>query len=94
MHEELDRILHQPIRTRIMAYLLACGSSDYTTIKKIFTLTDGHMTTHMRELLEHKYVDMKKMFVNNKPRTTYFITPRGKEAFEQYVMALKKIISM
>ncbi len=92
--EELNRVLHQPIRTRIMAYLLAAGSADYTTIKNMFALSDGHMSTHMRELIEHKYVEVEKMFVNNKPRTTYYLTREGKEAFSEYVTALKKIISL
>jgi DNA-binding MarR family transcriptional regulator len=92
--EELNRVLHQPIRTRIMAYLLASGSADYTTIKNMFALSDGHMTTHMRELIEHNYVAVDKRFVNNKPRTTYYLTPEGKTAFADYISVLKKIISL
>lgn len=93
MHNELDRILHQPIRTQIMAYLIACDSCDYTTLKNKFELSDGHMTTHMRELLEHKYVVAEKEFINNKPRTTYHITPEGRTAFGAYITTLKRIIS-
>lgn len=92
--QELNRVLHQPVRTQIMAYLLASGSADYTTIKKMFSLSDGHMTTHMRELVEHDYVHVEKSFVNNKPRTTYFLTPHGKAAFSDYITVLKRIISL
>lgn len=93
MSHELNRVLHQPIRTRIMAYLVASGSSDYTTLKKMFDLSDGHMTTHMRELLEHEYVQTEKTFVQNKPRTTYYLTAKGRDAFLDYVAVLKTIIS-
>ncbi len=92
MEGDLNRVLHQPIRTRIMAFLVANGSCDYTTLKNQFNLTDGHMTTHMRELLENEYVAMEKSFVHNKPRTTYSITQQGKKAFEDYIDTLKKII--
>jgi DNA-binding MarR family transcriptional regulator len=92
MNEELNRILHQPIRTQIMAYLIAHGSCTYTEIKNKFNLSDGHMTTHMRELLEHKYVRMEKEFINNKPCTTYYITDNGRNEFAEYVKRLKKII--
>lgn len=92
--EELDRVLHQPIRTRIMAYLLAVGSADYTTVKNMFGLSDGHMTTHMRELIENNYVVASKSFVNNKPRTTYVLTQEGEKAFSDYVSVLKRIISL
>lgn len=94
MEEKLDRIIHQPIRTQIMAYLISRGSSDYTEIKKQLGLSDGHMTTHMRELLEHHYVEAKKRFIDNKPCTTYYITQKGQDAFAQYIIALKNIISL
>lgn len=94
MHEELDRVLHQPIRTKIMSYLATHKHADYATLKKLFTLSDGHMTTHMKELVENKYVTVKKEFIDNKPRTTYSITPKGIDAFLNYVQTLKKIISI
>lgn len=94
MHEELDKILHQPIRTRIMAYLATQKSADYTTLRDMFLLTDGHMTTHMKELAENDYVSITKEFINNKPRTTYTITEKGTKAFLKYVATLKKIISI
>lgn len=92
MNAELNRILHQPIRTHIMAYLIAHGLCTYNELKNKFNLSDGHMTTHMRELLEHNYVRMEKEFVNNKPCTTYYVTDIGRNEFAEYVKRLKKII--
>lgn len=92
MEGELNRVLHQPVRTRIIALLIAEGSSDYSHLKKELNLSDGHMTTHMRELLEHNYVMQEKAFVDNKPRTTYYLTEEGKAAFDEYIATLKRII--
>lgn len=92
MEGELNRVLHQPIRTRIIALLVAAGSCDYTQLKKELNLSDGHMTTHMRELLEYRYVVSEKMFVDNKPRTTYYLTDEGRAAFAEYIESLKRII--
>lgn len=94
MEQELNRILHQPIRTRIVALLAARGSCDYNSLKREFNLSDGHMTTHMRELIEHDYVEVEKTFVDNKPRTTYHLTTTGQAAFAKYVQSLKRIISL
>ena len=91
---ELDRIIHQPIRTRIMAYLADVKECDYTTLKNALDLSDGHMTTHMRELLSSQYVEMEKAFVNNKPKTTYRITKEGKKRFLAYINTLKDIIAI
>lgn len=92
MDKELDRILHQPIRMQIVAYLIARGSGDYITLRKKFNLSDGHMTTHMRELVDHSYVDVEKKFINSKPCTTYFITQKGQRAFSAYISVLKSIL--
>jgi predicted ArsR family transcriptional regulator len=90
--EDLDPDLHQPVRTRIMTYLLRDGESDFVTLKKDLNLTDGHMTTHMRVLTESGLIDVKKEFVNNKPRTTYKVSKDGKKRFIAYLDVLKKMI--
>lgn len=90
--DSIDKVIHQPVRTKIMAYLANVKVCDYTTLKNTLGLTDGHMTTHMRELLEHKYVEMEKSFVDNKPKTTYHITKLGLKNFKEYVSYLKSIL--
>ena len=90
----LDKVIHQPVRTRIMAFLANVKECDYTTLKTSLNLTDGHMSTHMKELLNSQYVEMEKSFVENKPRTTYRITKEGKKRFTAYVSALKDLIAL
>lgn len=92
---ELNRILHQPIRTQIMAYLVTHESCEFNMVKKLFDLSDGHMTTHMRELLGSGYVAAEKLTVEgNKSKTIYHITLEGRAAFVEYVAELRKIISL
>lgn len=90
---ELDRVIHQPLRTKIMALLANIKECDYTTLKNKLNVSDGHMSTHMKELLSSQYVDMEKSFVDNKPRTTYKITREGRRRFLAYVEQLKELIS-
>lgn len=92
--QELNKVLHQPIRTQIMAYLATHKSCDYTMVKRLFNLSDGHMTTHMRELIGNGYVEAEKSLFDGKTKTSYIITPAGREAFNDYVTLLKQIISM
>ena len=90
---KIDEVIHQPIRTRIIAHLVNTQECDYSTLKKTLELSDGHMTTHMRVLLKNEYVEMKKEFVKNKPKTTYSITKKGKQKFKEYIENLKQIIT-
>ena len=89
---DLDRVIHQPIRTKIMAYLVARNQCDFSTIKELFNLNDGHMTTHMRELIGAGYVRVEKTYEDNKPKTIYHMTGMGRSAFEVYVDVLKRIV--
>ncbi|HAR43453.1 MAG TPA: transcriptional regulator [Bdellovibrionales bacterium] len=90
---ELDRIIHQPIRTKIVAFLASRGTTDYVTLRDSLGLTDGHMTTHMRELIGSEYVSFEKDFVDNKkPRTTYKLSAFGKKQFASYLKTLKEIV--
>ncbi len=94
MANELDQVIHQPIRTKIMALLLNSGECDYSTIKNTLNISDGHMSTHMKVLVSEEYVVMEKTFVDNKPKTTYKVTKQGKKKFSEYVDTLKKIVTI
>jgi predicted ArsR family transcriptional regulator len=94
MANELDQVIHQPIRTKIMALLLNSGECDYSTIKNTLNISDGHMSTHMKVLVSEEYVEMEKTFVDNKPKTTYKVTKNGKKKFSEYVDTLRKIVSI
>jgi predicted ArsR family transcriptional regulator len=93
MDGDLNPILHQPIRTKIMAYLVTARKVDFTALKKTLGLTDGHMSTHMKLLVEENYVEVEKAFVDNKPKTTYKLTAHGKKAFADYVAELKHLLT-
>jgi len=88
----LSDVLHQPIRTQVMALLVNVEEADFKTIKTQLSLTDGHMTTHMKVLVSNNYVVVEKLFVDNKPKTIYRITPEGRNAFLEYVQALRNLI--
>ena len=89
---ELDRVLHQPVRTRVMTLLMQQGECDYVTLRNFLDLSDGVLSTHMKEFLESKYVQVKKEFVKNKPRTTYRPTQLGKQRYLEYLRTLKEIL--
>ena len=46
----------------------------------------------MRVLTESGLVEVKKEFINNKPRTSYKVSKEGKKRFIAYLDVLKKII--
>lgn len=55
-------------------------------------LTDGNLNRHLNVLEEAGAVRIRKTFVKNKPRTTVFITKAGLGRFEEYLVALQRVL--
>ncbi len=93
---ELDPIIHQPVRLRIMAALTALSDDsqmDFVALRNLLEVTDGNLGAHLRKLEDAGYVSIEKTFVARKPRTYISVTPRGRLAFEEHVKALKEILN-
>jgi len=75
-----------------MTALITSIEVDFSFLKEKLHLSDGNLSVNMRKLEEAGYVNITKQFIKRKPRTTYRITEKGREAFEKYIGNLKKII--
>jgi len=92
---ELNPIIHQQVRLRIMSALSALGEGDevdFTYLKKQLGLTDGNLGAHLAKLEEAKYLTTRKHFVARKPRTDVTLTLRGRAAFQEHLAALREIL--
>jgi DNA-binding MarR family transcriptional regulator len=91
----LDRLIHQPVRLRIMASLSSVsddGSVEFTFLRDLHDLTDGNLGAHLRKLEEAGYVSLEKTFVERKPRTFIALSRKGRKAFVEHVKALEQIL--
>ena len=92
---ELNEIIHQPVRLRIMAALTALDADnevDFTTLRDLLEVTDGNLGAHLHKLEEAGYIAVDKTFVERKPRTFVSATSAGRHAFRVHVAALQEII--
>jgi DNA-binding MarR family transcriptional regulator len=95
MMAELDEIIHQPVRLRLMAALVAIQSgesAEFTLLRDMLGVTDGNLGAHLHRLEEAGYIEITKTFVNRKPRTFAAITSRGRAVFKAHVAALEEIL--
>ena len=93
---ELDEIIHQPLRLRIMAALNALPQSaglEFSRLKKLKGATDGNLGAHIETLARAGYVGVEKAFVGKKPQTTVTATAAGRAAFARHVAKLREIIA-
>ena len=92
---ELNETIHQPVRLRIMAALVALEEGnevDFTYLRDLLEVTDGNLGAHLRKLEEAGYIAVNKTFVNRKPRTYVAVTAEGRQVFKEHVTALEAIL--
>ncbi|MCA3312598.1 MAG: transcriptional regulator [Roseomonas sp.] len=88
----VDEVIHGRVRLGIMAYLVGAGSADFATLKAKLDTTDGNLSVHLRKLEEAGYVTVTKSFRERKPLTEVALTEPGRNAFAEYLHALRKLM--
>ena len=92
---DLNAIIHQPVRLKIMSALKALPNGEmleFVRLKKIVEATEGNLGAHIQTLEEAGYVAVEKDFADNRPRTRVKLTREGRRAFDEYVHFLKDIL--
>jgi len=80
----LDPLIHESNRLKIMSVLAECEVADFGFILNAAALTRGNLSSHMAKLVQAGYIDEKKDFVERKPHTEYRLTPEGRNAYTKY----------
>lgn len=75
-----------------MSILLVDPRVDFLTAKNRLQVTDGNLSSHANALEKKGYIIIEKEFVGKKPKTTYSITPEGKQAFSDHLTALENLL--
>lgn len=90
--EELDPILHTPLRLAVVSLLIGAESAEFNFIKEKTNATSGNLSVQLNKLKDAGYITIEKQFRNNYPLTTCKITQEGINAFEKYVKALNSYL--
>ena len=93
MFKELNPLLHSELRLGIMSILLSVEEADFTYLKQETKATAGNLSVQIDKLSKAEYIEVIKTFKGKMPCTLCRITPKGVEAFEEYVEALKTYIN-
>ena len=88
----LDTAVHGPVRLGVMTALQIDGPLDFTMLKKRLHVADGALGLHLRKLEDVRYITCRKAFVGRRPKSTYRITPDGRKALADYLVAMQRVI--
>jgi DNA-binding transcriptional ArsR family regulator len=89
---EVDRLIHEPSRSVILAVLAAVQSADFLYLQRETGLTKGNLSVHLSKLEEAGYIAIEKTYRGKLPMTLCRITEEGLQAFETYRRQLKQFV--
>jgi len=90
---EIDKVIHEPARLTIMAYLFVVESADFLFLQRQTGLTWGNLSSHISKLERAGYIEVTKEFLDKKPHTALQLTNRGRTAFQEYRRSMKQIFN-
>lgn len=92
--KELDPLLHSQLRLAVMSILMNVEDADFVYLREKTESTAGNLSVQLDKLAAAGYIVVSKGFVGKKTRTVCAITEKGREAFRDYVDALKQYLNL
>jgi len=92
MFKNLDPLLHAQLRLAVMSLLIGLEEAEFVYLKEKTNTSAGNLSLQLDKLKKAGYITITKGFKGNYPVTTCKITPKGIQAFENYVNAIKQYI--
>ncbi len=89
---ELNPVIHGKLRLALLSLLVGVEEAEFTWLRAKTGSTDGNLGAQLLKLEEAGYVSVEKKFVQRKPQTLYRVTETGRQAFLEYVQALKQML--
>lgn len=92
--KELDPLLHSQLRLAVMSILMNVKEADFVYLREKTEATAGNLSVQLDKLSAAGYIAVEKGFAGKKTRTVCRVTAQGRQAFKEYVDALRQYISL
>ncbi len=77
-----------------MSLLISAEEAEFPYIKEQTGATAGNLSVQVEKLSTAGYIEVEKTFKGKRPCTLCRITPKGLQAFETYVKALRSYLEV
>lgn len=91
--EEIDKIIHEPARLKIILCLSVLRDADFNYLLYKTKLSRGNLSIQLQKLEAADYIEIEKQFINRVPRTLASLTDKGRKALRQYKDAITELLS-
>jgi DNA-binding MarR family transcriptional regulator len=91
--KDLDPILHNELRLKVMAALDSLADADFVYLKELTKATAGNLSVQISKLEEAGYIKVSRSGEGRGSHTICRITPAGIRALKLYQQALQSYFS-
>ena len=84
MNKEIEKLLFNPIRLKIVSFLITVDTCNFKALLEITDSTKGNLSIQLKELSEAGLINIIKYFQKSYPTTDYSITKKGKKSFADF----------
>ncbi|MDE5658949.1 MAG: transcriptional regulator [Muribaculaceae bacterium] len=92
--QELNPLLHSQLRLAVMSILMNVEEADFVYLKEKTESTAGNLSVQLDKLASAGYINIEKDMSGKRPRTICSVSDIGRNAFIEYVEALKSYINI
>lgn len=94
MFKDLDSILHNQLRLKIISILIGVEAAEFNFLLEQTGSTKGNLSVQISKLKDAGYIKVKKSFRKNYPLTNCMISKKGIHAFEEYVKTISEYLNV
>lgn len=91
---EIDVLLHEPARLKLLTLLSMIRRADFTFLLNQSGMTRGNLSVQMSRLADAGIVNVEKSFQGNRPRTVYELNEHGRTALRRYKTGMHQILDV
>jgi len=89
---DIDAFLHELARLRLLALLSVLKRADFVYLLRQSGFSRGNLSVQMTKLAEAGLVAIEKGFADNRPRTVYALTRKGRTALRAYKVSMTTLL--
>ena len=91
MDKTLEKLLFNPIRLKIISFLISVEKANFKKLIEITDSSKGNVSIQIKKLENEGLIKINKTYFNNYPLTLCKITNKGKKAFKNFFDNLTSI---
>lgn len=91
---DLDPLIHQPARLKLVTTLTAVAEVEFSTLREALEVSDSVLSKHISALVGAGYLRSRKGTHEGRRTTWVGLTDAGRDALREHVAALRELIGV